>query len=665
MFRWRRSSFGIGLLAVALWGCGGDEEQPTSTTSPAPPIECVAGETELEDGTCLPAGVQPDGCPAGEHLGEDGECLPAGIPPELCVPGFEPDGNGSCDPILPAEPCLPGQLAQLGETECHEVAPCGTGTWGDIPVDSTTEYVDGSYTGGASDGSAASPWTTIQQGIDAANPGAIVAVAAGSYGEDVIILGKAVRLWGRCPAMVEVVGTDTPGAVSFGVGSDGGEVRDLAVVGGSFGVTAYGVTGVVVDRLWIHDTAQSGLFVQQLVGEPGLTISRSLLERNTAAAIYDEGSHLAVTTSVVRNVQLEPQTQTRGVGIEALANSEPVGAAGLSVEFSIIEGAYAYGVSIRGVDASFEGVLVRGTQIAPGYIYEATGLDASPSPLSGERSRVVMRSSVLDRNRRCGATLFSTDAEFDGVAIADNLLDDDSELLGQGLAIWMSAQSDTGSDVTLRNSVVERASSFGVWISGSRAVLEATVVRDLEPHPVTETFGRGIGAKTFELTGNPAELVVRGSVVERAASTGVALWGATATLESAVDHTHEAAVGVFGSELTLEGTVVHQTSASLDETLFGDAVVALNKTNGVAVATVTGSRLSSAARAGLVLFGSEVQLGTTAFECNPIHINTERYGGGEPTLVDLGGNACGCDGEVVDCKALSTQLEPPEPPAAP
>jgi hypothetical protein len=71
------------------------------------------------------------------------------------------------------------------------------------------------------------------------------------------------------------------------------------------------------------------------------------------------------------------------------------------------------------------------------------------------------------------------------------------------------------------------------------------------------------------------------------------------------------------------------------------------------------------ARAGLGLFGAEVQLGTTAFVCNPIHINTEFCGGTEPGLIDLGGNACGCDGAVVDCKALSSQLEPPESPAAP
>ena len=40
----------------------------------------------------------------------------------------------------------------------------------------------------------------------AAAAGATIAVAAGSYAEDVVIQGKSVRLFGRCPALVEVTG---------------------------------------------------------------------------------------------------------------------------------------------------------------------------------------------------------------------------------------------------------------------------------------------------------------------------------------------------------------------------------------------------------------------------------------------------------------------------
>src|SRR6185436_10488706 len=111
-----------------------------------------------------------------------------------------------CAADLPAT-CPPGSLAVPGDAACREIAPCGTGTWGDIPVEASTEHVDASYVGGASDGTSAKPWTTIQEAVDAAAPGAIVAVAAGSYAEDVRIDGKALRLWGVCPGEVEVVGS--------------------------------------------------------------------------------------------------------------------------------------------------------------------------------------------------------------------------------------------------------------------------------------------------------------------------------------------------------------------------------------------------------------------------------------------------------------------------
>ncbi len=39
-------------------------------------------------------------------------------------------------PILPAAPCSAGQIAVPGDETCRELASCGDGTWGDIPVES-------------------------------------------------------------------------------------------------------------------------------------------------------------------------------------------------------------------------------------------------------------------------------------------------------------------------------------------------------------------------------------------------------------------------------------------------------------------------------------------------------------------------------------------------
>src|SRR5262249_30401199 len=115
--------------------------------------------------------------------------------------------------------------------ECHEVMPCGSGTWGDIPVEASTQFVDNTYAGGDSDGTMAKPWTTINDAIAQAESGAIVAVAAGTYPEDVLINSKPVRLWGLCPAMVEIAGAGPDGAtlLVYKSASSGTEVHGIAV----------------------------------------------------------------------------------------------------------------------------------------------------------------------------------------------------------------------------------------------------------------------------------------------------------------------------------------------------------------------------------------------------------------------------------------------------
>ncbi len=156
-------------------GCGSEE-------TPAPPVVPA----------CEPPGfVVPSGI-----------CVVPGVPADGCGVGFAHDNLGGCVAVLPSEPCPSGMIALPGDETCREVSPCGQGTWGDIPVDGASEYVDGSYAAADSDGSAERPWPTISQAVDAAAAGALVAVAPGSYGED-LELNKPIILWGKCPAEVD------------------------------------------------------------------------------------------------------------------------------------------------------------------------------------------------------------------------------------------------------------------------------------------------------------------------------------------------------------------------------------------------------------------------------------------------------------------------------
>src|SRR5262245_46751914 len=103
-------------------GCSSAQNETTPEPPPGPPpVTCAdALALDLPDGTCFRPGVPPDGC----------------------AEGFVHDGEYGCESILPTEPCPPGLMAVPGEETCRTVMSCGAGRWGDIPIDSTTVYVD-------------------------------------------------------------------------------------------------------------------------------------------------------------------------------------------------------------------------------------------------------------------------------------------------------------------------------------------------------------------------------------------------------------------------------------------------------------------------------------------------------------------------------------------
>ncbi|MBW2459931.1 MAG: right-handed parallel beta-helix repeat-containing protein, partial [Deltaproteobacteria bacterium] len=322
------------LAAWACLGCSGPETDP-SEQSPGTVTTCESSEIELADGSCV---------------------LP-GVPPSECGTGFEPDGVSGCAPILPPDVCPDGMMAIVGETLCREVAPCGDAPWGAIPVEPDTVYVDGSYGGGDSDGSAERPWVGVQEAIDAATPGAIVAVAAGTYLEDLILQDKSVRLWGRCPTMVQLAGT---GAMSQTVlildGAAQTEVHRVSVTGPGLGFAVSGSENVELTELRIHDTGASGLETVDVVGPTGVTLRGSLIERATQAGIHVAGATLAVEGTAIRDTAV-PADDDSGYGIACPDGDQ--GPSQLTVRQSVIERNTGVGINIVASSATIEETVVR------------------------------------------------------------------------------------------------------------------------------------------------------------------------------------------------------------------------------------------------------------------------------------------------------------------
>src|SRR5262245_37262929 len=192
------------LACVVASGCGDDAEPPVGTggSGGAPNPTCSATEV-LVDGACVPVG------------------------PASCGEGFTADGRGGCVAVLPTAPCAPGEVALPGEQTCRPLVACDGSRWGAAPIDATTEFVDAAFVG-VSDGSETRPWQTVTEAVEAAAPGATVAIAAGTYPETVWFY-EEVHLWGSCPTEVTIHGPSDAATIVIIELASGASVSHLGV----------------------------------------------------------------------------------------------------------------------------------------------------------------------------------------------------------------------------------------------------------------------------------------------------------------------------------------------------------------------------------------------------------------------------------------------------
>jgi hypothetical protein len=323
-------------LLVAL-GCGSASTRPDDETS----VDggCEPGELTLDDGSCLPAGIAPDGC--GEGLVHDGV---------------------ACEPVLPA-PCPPGTMAIPGEAACHAVGICFGAAWPDVPAGAGAQYV--SLAGGANaNGTMAAPWPTIGQAINAATAGDTIALAAGSYSEDVVIDGKALHLVGTCADEVRIMGSAVPIATIDVRHASNTSVRALSVSGSAnYGIAVTDALDVVIDAVYIHDT-RLALSVQDDLGPSAVTLSGSLVEAARLIGVYVVGSQLAIDRSVIRDSQTDTDG-SYGRGIEAHFHDTTAVPAALAVSRSWIRGNTGAGVFLWGSSLTLDDSVIEDTLSSP------------------------------------------------------------------------------------------------------------------------------------------------------------------------------------------------------------------------------------------------------------------------------------------------------------
>jgi hypothetical protein len=573
---------------------------------------------------------EPSGaCPERAIAAGPGVCIDPGVPPERCAAGFAPRDRG-CDPVLPPGPCSPGTLALPGETSCREVAPCPAAPFGDLPDEPTIQHVSAAFAGN-SDGSAASPWRTIADAVAAAAPGAIVAVADGEYDESLVLSGKPVRLWGRCPGTVVVRGVPSELlAVFVTTGASGSELRRLAVTGPAGGVGVSGAEDVLLEQVWIHDTGSPALAPQDVFGPTSVTVRASLVEAAGPFGIYASGSGLAVEDSVVRGTV---PSADPGTGMAMLVRGGTGGAAPSTTTLRrvVLEGNHEAGLLVLGSTALVEGSVIRDTAAAPGS-GDGYGI-ASRLELDGTPSTVEVRASVIERNGRTGLFAGGSSLLFEASVVRDSLpAPDAANDYGWGLAATALGADAT---LTVRASLVERTTEAGVLFFGAAGSVDSTVVRDV----AAVAAGRGLGLNVQRDGARTSSVVVSGSLVER---------------------TFEQGVLVVDSQADVDRSVVRATAAAAGG-IYGDGAAVVAYPSGGALLSLSGSRLEANARAGLAAFGAAAEIASTILSCNAVDLDGEVFAGADYSLVDRGGNVCACGETTTPCVVKSANLEPPEP----
>lgn len=620
-------------VALASLACGNASDPP-----PSPTVEECTSPSRIVGDRCLEPGVQDNGCAAGSLGLDDGRCLPAGVPAELCATGWRHDGDAACEPILPAESCPPGQMAVPGERACHAVMPCGTGKWGDIPVDGATVHVDASYPDGMNDGTASRPFTTISQAVAAAPTDALIAVAAGTYVEDVVITTR-LRLHGVCPELVALAGTGNAlGALFLRPMASGTEVRGLAITGEAAGIVVSGATDLHLDSLRVHDALDRGISIEGTLGPTAVTLEHSLIEENHDLGIFITSSEVTLDGIVIRGTLPHPVDQRSGRGIAIQADSTIAAPTSVVISGSVVEENRDVGVRIAGSQVTVEGVVVRGTlprqsDQQAGYGIGIRGDAAAPT-------LALVKSSLVEESHDMGVFVVGTEATIEGVVVR-RTLPQAGGTSGVGIGITNDADSGASATALIKSSLVDENQSVGVFVAGSQATLEGVSVRRTLPQAIDQHFGRGIVAHNRPSL--PANVLLVGSLVEA---------------------NHEIAVVAQGAQTTLDGVIVRGTLPRISDGLYGDGVAIESDVESQPMVTTTGrvvsSRIEHNARAGIASFGANVGLGASALSCNAFDLNADAYLGLASTFENLGGNACGCPTPSLDCVVQSANLAPPD-----
>lgn len=495
-----------------------------------------------------------------------------------------------CDP-WPAEgrlDCPDGETHFVGEPGCHRVGGvCPMdGFPADVPTDAV--YVSAGATGG--DGSRASPFGTLQEGIDAAPDGGTVAVGVGDYPEPNFLRERDLTIIGACQDTRVFTDTGIPFFVRLGrldlrrmtiggnvlgvsLNASDGTLRELTFEtrGTSISVANYGV--VDAERIWHRSGADSAIRVQ---AGGRLTLRHAVIESGRGSAMEASGGTLEASDVLVRE----------------MGGDLVLGFEGAQIQLSrawLGDGPESTIFATTGSHIGLREVVVRGGDVV--------GDTQSLGALFG--STLEVERAWLDGLPLVAAGALDPDAS---LSVTDVVVTDPVSVPALGAGHGFEVVD--GAEATFTRVRVERATELGFLITGAgtTATLTDVDVRDTVAGPLS--YGRALQTQV-------------GAVVE---GTRIAVAGSR---ELAVVVAGEGARATY-RELTVVGTE-ERSCASTTCQGFG-AGTALGAYQGGALDVARFEVAQSALIGAQVADGSAIDLAEGIVRDNPVGINVQVNG---------------------------------------
>jgi len=507
-------------------------------------------------------GDAPEGAGDGVDTDCDGYAASLGVAEFDCDdedPDINPGAVEQCDDV--DHDCD-------GETddrwECRS-GDCDSGTWGILPVDEDTLYVDATADPGG-DCAAAFPCTTIAEALDqaAGMEAGLIAVAAGTYTENLILNGNHDGIWlaGRCRELVAIDGSaaEEP-AIHVGVS----ETPGIAISG--FTIRG-GLPGLQVDA-------------------GAVSLSYSLVEDSVGAGVYlPEEAELSVVQVRIEDTVPLPQ-EHHGYGLAALSGAE-VDLENVTFEDNQVTAILAGGVGLDGLGTSLTGIWVEVLDTASAYGYAGPAVDV------GDGASFDVNNITLDGNAGSGVLV-------DGVGTWALLIN--AEVYGMVTALdgtgGQALAVQNGGSLDVSALIVDGHHGFGVGASGPDTYLQ------LNATSIANTWMDAGSAAA------PAVLVTNGATADLAQVwTGPTEGPGFAFLDGAdvtcygcdPDDSQFASVVVEGASATLTGCYIDGAEAHAD--LGGGIGLYVSDDGGPATVTLDGSWIVDAACTGVYLSGS-------------------------------------------------------------